>query len=525
MSDTLNNKQNSKENQDVFDSQESRSSANKRIAKNTFALYGRMLFAMFVSLFTSRVVLQKLGQSDFGTYGVVCSIVVLFAFLNNTLVGSIQRFLNFEIGKNNPKGVTNVFSNGFHVQIIFAIIIVVLGETIGLYYLNHFLKIPASRMYAANWVYQFAIISTVLRIIRSPFNASMIAYERMTVFAIIGVVNVCLKLLIVYMLVISPFDRLITYAALGTTISTGMTLFYIYYNKTHFKYCRVHRRIDKPLLKHMLSFSGWNIFGSVSLLATFQGVNLVINFFHGEIVNAALNIANQVYGAAYSLTSNFQTAFNPQITKIYAKGDMKYLYDIVCRATRYSFFLVIICTIPLYFESERLLDLWLENPPYYSKEFCDYMMLICIFDALSGPLWMSVYATGKIKKYQIIISSILFLNFPISIICMAVGLSPVWAIFVRFIITVAAYIYRLSYMIKKMKMPLNEYFIGVLKPCCLVFIPAIVVITLLHHFINLHTVIMTAIFLLIVCGIILTIGLNNNERIMLKKAIISKFRK
>lgn len=498
--------------------------SNRRIAKNTIALYVRMVIAMLVSLYTSRVVLQTLGVDDFGTYGVVGGIVTLFAFINNTLVGSIQRFLNFEIGKNNSAGVTKVFSNGFHVQVIFAAIIVLLGETIGLYYLNHYINVPEGRMYAANWVYQFAIITTVLRIIRSPFNASMIAYERMTVFAVIGIVDVTMKLAIVYMLLISPFDKLITYAALGAIVSLGITLYYVYYNNTRFKDCIIQRNIEKPLLKKMISFSGWSIFGSASLLATFQGVDLIINYFHGVAVNAALTIANQVYGAAYSLTSNFQTAFNPQITKTYAKGDMNVLYDLVYRTSRYSFFLVIICAIPLLFECNGLLTLWLGKVPHYTKEFCDFMVLICLIDALSGPLWMTAYATGNIKVYQIIISCILFLNFPITAACMAIGLSPVWAIIVRLLVAIAGFTYRIIYMVGKQKMPIKGYLLSVVKPCVFVFIPTIAIVWALHSTIHLHTVVMTIMFIAIVGTFILAIGLTQNERMALKRAIVSRFR-
>lgn len=504
---------------------ESKSATNKRIAKNTIALYARMVFAMFVSLYTSRVVLQTLGVEDFGTNGVVGSIVVLFAFVNNTLVGSIQRFLNFEIGKNNSEGVTKVFSNSFHVQVIFAVIIILLGETIGLYYLNNIMKIPEGRLYAANWVYQFAVLTTVLRIIRSPFTASMVANERMTVFAIVGVVDVCLKLLIVYMLLISPFDRLITYAALGASVSLGMTLFYIYYNYSRFIDCRIHHGIDKLLLKQMLSFSGWSIFGSASLLATFQGVDLIINFFHGVAVNAALTIANQVYGAAYSLTSNFQTAFNPQITKTYAKGNMNDLFELVCRTTRYSFFLVIICVIPLFFECGELLSFWLGNVPNYAKEFCNFMVMICVVDALSGPLWMSVYATGKIKKYQIFISIILFLNFPVTAICMYIGLSPVWALIVRLIVTIGGYSYRLFFMSTQLKMPLKNYLTSVVKPCFNVFVLAVILASGLHYTVHIHTVPMTIFLVLLTCMVVVAIGLKRSERLTLKRALVSKFLK
>ena len=502
---------------------ETRSDANKRIAKNTIALYARMVFAMLVSLYTSRVVLQTLGVDDFGTNGIVAGIVVLFAFVNNTLVGSIQRFLNFELGRHNDKGVTKVFSNGFHVQVIFSIIVVLLAETIGLYYLNHYLNVPPGRLYAANWVYQFSIFVTVLRIIRAPFNASMIAYERMTAFAIVGIVDVCLKLVIVYLLLISPFDRLITYAGLGACVSLGITLFYVYYNNTRFKLCRIQRDIDRPLLRQMLSFSGWTIFGSASLLATFQGVDLIINYFHGVAVNAALTIANQVYAAAYSLTSNFQTAFNPQITKTYAAGDTAALFDLVYRTTRYSFFLVIICAIPLTFQSGNLLELWLGKVPHYTKEFCNVMMLICTIDALAAPLWMSAYAHGDIKKYQIFVSSILFLNFPVTAGCMAIGLSPVYALLVRFIVTVISYCYRIIYLKTKLHMPLTVYFSKSIRPCIYVVIPALLVALALHYTISLHTVIMTTILVLTTISTVLVFGLQRSERIALCHTLKNKF--
>lgn len=501
---------------------ETKSETNKRIAKNTIALYIRMVFAMLVSLYTSRVVLQTLGVDDFGTYGVVGGIVTLFAFVNNTLVGSIQRFLNFEIGKNNPEGVTNVFSNGFHVQVVFSGIIILLGETIGLWYLNNFINVPESRMYAANWVYQFAILTTVLRIIRSPFNASMIAYERMTVFAIIGIVDVCMKLAIVYLLLISPFDRLISYAALGALVSTGITLFYVYYNNTHFKDCHIERKIEKPLLKQMLSFSGWSIFGSASLLATFQGVDLIINYFHGVAVNAALTIANQVYGAAYSLTGNFQTAFNPQITKTYAKGDLKELHDLVFKTSRYSFFLVIICAIPLIFECGGLLKIWLDTVPIYAREFCNFIIIICIVDALSGPLWMSAYATGDIKKYQIIISSILFLNFPITAVIMIMGFSPIWAIIIRLIVSIIAYVYRLIYMFEKLELRINMYFRRVILPSALVVVPSILVVLWIDFKISLNCISSSILYFIVVSIFVVSLGLESGERRKLKNFVLSK---
>lgn len=503
---------------------ETRSSANKRLAKNTIALYIRMAFAMLVTLYTSRVVLQTLGVEDFGTYGVVGGIVTLFAFVNNTLVSSIQRFLNFEIGKRNSEGVTKVFSNGFHVQVIFAAIIVLLGETIGLYYLNNFIKVPEGRMYAANWVYQFAILTTVSRIIRSPFNASMIAHERMTAFAVIGIVDVCFKLIIVYLLLISPVDRLITYAALGAFVSIGITLFYVYYNNTQFKDCHIQRRIEKPLLKHMLSFSGWNLLGSIAVLATYQGVDLILNYFYGVVVNAALSIANQVYAATTSFTGNFQTAFRPQITKKYAENNFTDFFDLVFRTTRYSFFLVIICAVPFFFKCNGLLSLWLGIVPKYATEFCQYLIIVCVVDALAAPLAMSANATGEIKVYQIIISSILVLNFPLTILLMNFGLSPIWALIIRLIICCLAFVYRVIYMIKVLKMSFGLYLSKTVVPCIYVIVPTVIVVALINSFFHNHTIILSITYFIITLCFIILLGLNKNERRQITNLVTSKLK-
>lgn len=506
----------------VQSNKESYTSANRRMAKNTIALYIRMAIAMLVTLYTSRVVLRTLGVEDFGTYGVVGGIVVLFAFVNNTLVSSIQRFLNFELGRNNNTGVTKVFSNAFHIQLLFAFIVVVLAETVGLYYLNNYINLPSGRLFAANCVYQLSILTTVLRIIRAPFTASVVSYERMTVFAIVGIVNVILKLLIVYLLLISPIDKLISYSILSTCVSLCITLFYFYYNQKNFPLCKINRRIDKLLLKQMLSFSGWSLLGSVAVLATYQGCDLVINYFHGVVVNAALSIANQVYAATTSFTGNFQTAFRPQITKIYARGDLQPFLDLVFKTTRYSFFLVIICATPLYFECAGLLRIWLNEYPNYTIDFCRYLILLCVIDAVAAPLAIAINATGIIKKYQIIISSIIILNLPLSIIIMLCGFSPVSVIVTRFIVYLVALLYRIIYMSKNVKMSINNYFKQSVLPCIFITIP----ICISAFFIKsiTHNVIISSILMFIISLIIImTLGLNKIEKKQLLKYIRSKF--
>lgn len=500
---------------------------NERIAKNTIALYLRMAFAMLVSLYTSRVVLQALGVDDFGIYGVVGGLVTLFAFINNTLVSSIQRFLNYEIGKevSNNKGVTDVFSGGFHIQVFFAICIVVLAETIGWYYLNNYVKLPSGRLFAAQCVYQFSIIVAVSNIIRAPFVASIIAYERMTVYALIGIMEVCLKLLVVYILLVILYDRLIVYACFVAVISIAVTGCFFFYSHKRFNLCRIQTSIQKTTLRQMLSFSGWNILGSLSLLASFQGVDLILNYYYGVAVNAAMTIANQVYGAANSLTSNFQVAFNPQITKTYARGCMDNLYELVYRTSRYSFFLVMICAIPLLLECGDLLALWLETVPEYADEFCDYLIVICVVDALSAPLWMSVQATGIIKTYQIVICGLLFLNFPITLLCMIIGLSPTWAVVVRFIVSCCIYVFRIIYMSKKLCMPIISYFNKTILPCLFVLVPSLLIVQVIHHSVRIQAFIATFMYMIIIVVVVLLVGLNKTERMRLKETLSSKIKR
>lgn len=500
---------------------------NERIAKNTIALYIRMAFAMLVSLYTSRVVLQALGVDDFGIYGVVGGLVTLFAFINNTLVGSLQRFLNYEIGKGMPnnKSVTDVFSGGFHIQIFFAICIVVLAETIGLYYLNNYVNLPHGRLFAAQCVYQFSIVVAVSNILRAPFVASIIAYEEMAAYALIGIMEVCIKLFAVYTLLIISYDRLIVYACFVAIISIAITGCFYFYSHKRFNLCRIQTSIKKTILRQMLSFTGWNFLGSLSLLASLQGVDLILNYYYGVAVNAAMNIANQVYGAANSLTSNFQVAFNPQITKTYARGCMDELYELVYRTTRYSFFLVIICAIPLLLECGDLLALWLEIVPKYADELCSYLIVICVVDALSAPLWMSVQATGIIKTYQTVICGLLFLNFPITILCMAIGLSPTWAVVVRFIVSCCIYVFRIIYMSRNLYMPISSYFNKAILPCLLVLVLSLLIVLVLHNSVKLQSVVATFIYMIIIVVVVLLAGLNNSERIRLIKVLSSRIKR
>ena len=309
---------------------------NKRIAKNTLMLYVRMLLIMAVSLYTSRVILQALGVEDFGLYNVVGGVVVLFTFINNAMVTSTQRFLNFEIGGNNLDEARKVFSASLNIHIIIAGAFLLLAETVGLWFLNRYIQIPEGREIAANWVYQFSIIVSILNIIRSPYNAAIIAHEHMSFYAYVSIIEVILKLAIVYMVYLFA-DRLIAYAFLMMMVTLIVLGVYYIFCKRKYEICRYQFEYDRKRYMALASFSGWSLFGSLANMGASQGINIILNMFFGVAVNAAMGIANQVNAAVYQFVSSFQTAFNPQIIKSYAADDRNYFISLILNSSRYSF--------------------------------------------------------------------------------------------------------------------------------------------------------------------------------------------
>lgn len=474
----------------------------------------RMMLSMLISLFTSREILRILGVEDFGTYNIVGSVVVLFSFVNSTMISSTQRFLNFEMGRKNMDRVQHVFSTSFQVQMALAAVVFILSETIGLWFLNSYVKIPDGRMWAANWVFQFSILRTIIRILRAPFNASIIAYEKMQIFAYVSILNDVLKLLIVYCLLLSSLDRLVTYSALGCVVSICISLIYMFYSNRHFPTCRIDFKVDMKQVKAMLSFSWWSLFGSVALLATFTGISFILNFFYGVAVNAALGVANQVYGAIASLSNSFQSAFNPQITKTYASGERNRLFDLIRRTSRYSFFLLIIFAIPIIIYCNEILDIWLSKVPEHSVNFCRLIILTSIGEALSGPLWMSVQATGNIKRYQIIISCILFMNLPLSALFIWLFDFPEIAIMIRVAVIFVAYTFRLIYLRSHIGLALRPYAKSVVVPCALCATVAFglaMALRLVAHG-HIHVIILAIVSFAICVTCIFTMGLSKDER-------------
>lgn len=388
----------------------------KRIAKNTLMLYGRMLFSMFVSLYTSRVVLATLGVEDFGIYNAVGGVIAMLGFLNDSMSGATARFLTYELGKGNGSKLKETFSTAVIIHIGIALFIFVFGETIGLWFLENKLVIPESRMAAARIVYQTTIIGTMLGIMQTPYNATIIAHEKMSVYAYVGILNVFLRLVIVYLLVIGDFDKLILYSFLQLSVSIIIIMIYRIYCKTHFSETSFSFVWKKDLLKPMLSFSGWDLYGNLSVIARTQGVSLLLNMFFGPIANAAAGIATQVQGAVMSFAGNIVTAVRPQLVKYYATEEYQPMFDLLSNSIKLSFILLSILTIPIITEINYILRLWLGNVPQNASIFCAFTLLFNLFANTSVLLASIIHATGRVKRISLINGSLYLLVIPVSYI-------------------------------------------------------------------------------------------------------------
>lgn len=415
---------------------------NKRIAKNTLLLYLRMFFTMAVSLYTSRAVLNTLGVVDYGVYNVVGGIVVVFSFVNGAMATATQRYITFALGKQDENWLKTVFSTALQIHLMLSIAVVLLTETIGLWFLYNKMQIPVDRISAAFWVLQCSIGTSVIMILSVPYNATIIAHERMSAFAYISVLEVILKLAIVFLLLISPFDKLIFYAILFMLVQLGIRICYSTYCQRHFKetiYCRVW---NKSLFKEMLGFAGWNIFGNMAGMLSAQGVNLILNVFFGPAINAARGLAVQVQTAIEQFAANFQMAANPQITKTYAQGDLEIMHKLIIRTSRITFFLLFMFTLPLFFYAEGILKLWLKIVPQYTAIFLQLSLLVSIVDGVGNPLMTAAQSTGKIRKFLTIIAIIALTIAPISYVVLKLGASPYFVYIVHLVICSVIFVAR-----------------------------------------------------------------------------------
>lgn len=415
----------------------------KRIAKNTMMLYIRMLLLMAVTLYTSHVVLKALGVNDFGIYNVVGGVVTMFSILSNSLSSAISRFITYELGKENFTKLKNIFSTAVTIQITLAVAITLIAEIVGLWFLNTKMNIPTERMEAANWTFQFSVITFVINLISVPYNAAIIAHEKMSAFAYISILEALLKLSIAFLIIISPIDKLIFYACLICIISLIIRLIYGHYCKSHFKECTYSFYWDKDLLKQMFGFAGWNFIGSSSALLRDQGGNILINLFFGPAVNAARGIAFQVNTATQNFIASFTMALNPQITKSYASNNYDYMMKLVFKGARFSFYLLLILTLPIFLNTNYILKLWLGIVPEHTIQFIRLILVFTLSESISQPLITAQHATGKIKNYQIIVGGLQMLNLPIAYLAIKNGAIPETIFFVAIAISQICLIARL----------------------------------------------------------------------------------
>lgn len=454
---------------------ENQSENTKRIAKNTLMLYVRMLFGMLVSLYTSRVVLQALGVEDYGIYNVVGGFVAMFSMISSSLSSSVSRFLTFELGRGDMEQLKKVFSTSLCIHLALAGIVFLAAESVGVWFLNTQMTIPADRLYAANWVFQASLVAFMFGLFSVPYNASIVAHERMTVFAYFGILDIILRLFIILFVAYAPFyfDRLIVYSLLLVVLGISMQAVYWIYCKRHFEECRLQFRFYRDIWKAMSAFAGWNFIGCTAVLLKDQGVNILLNLFIGPVINAARAIAGSVNNVLSSFAGNFMTALNPQITKSYAAGDYPYMFSLVERGSRFSYYILLVFALPVLFETEFILTLWLKNYPEHTVNFVRLVLLVTMCDILSNTLINLQLATGKLRNYQLAVGGMLLMNFPLSYICLKLGFPPESVLIVALIVAICCLFLRLVFLRKMVGLPVRRYLYKVCGNVLLVSVSAL----------------------------------------------------
>lgn len=493
----------------------------QKIVKNTAYLYTRMFIMLVISLYTSRLVLRELGITDYGLYNVIGGLITIFSFINNSMAQASQRFITYELGKDRPQNLREVFSTCVYIHLLIAILIVVLGETVGLWYVYNVAVIPSERFTAALWVYHCSIIVSCTSVITVPYNALIIGHEHMSAFAYLTIIETVLKLVIVYLLMVLPFDNLIAYGILMALLSILMRLFYGVYASRTFPESKLTHKINRTYLHSMGGYAGWSLWGSIAAAGYQQGLNLLINAFFNPAVNAARGVAVTVQAVIKNFSSNFQVAVNPQITKSYAAGDLNYMHELIYRGSLFSFFLYFVFALPVMLEINTLLTLWLVDVPQYTSIFIRILLLISAIEVLASPLNVSAQATGKIKTYEVTISIFLLLIVPIAYVVLLIWPKPENIFWVFLLQSSLAHIARIILLRKKIGLSARLYVKSVILKLASVTIIAAIVPFVIHlsvsnEIIRLICVGLTC--LIVSPGIVFLLGLSKQE----KKVVVSK---
>ena len=500
----------------------------KQIAKNTIALYIRTAITMMISLYITRVVLDTLGKEDYGIYNVVGSIVVTFSFFNTSLQAAIQRFLTFSLGEGNLNKLNNYFSMSIMIVLTFVVIIIFLADTIGLYFLRQELNIPDSRLDSACWAFQFTILTFAVGMMRIPLEALVIAHERMSFFAYLGMLEQGLRLIFVFILCFSCIDKLVLYSFLLSITAIITLVAYYVYCKQKFSYCSFAFFGDRKIFKDIFSFSGWTLWGASASLGTQQALVFLLNIFYGVVANAALGIAQHVVNAVNSFVGGFQTAFRPQIVKSYAQNDQSNLHSIIHSTSKISFLLIFIPGIIIIVNAPYLLQIWLKDVPVYTVSFCRLFLVCCIIDGLTGPYNAAIMASGEIRNYQIVISMV----FCIDIICICVmfvlGVGAEYILYSRIATRGLLNMFVGLYFLKvKIMFDVYCYFKMVLMPVAFFLVILIPAIFAMQYFLS--EILLLIISVLVVSGLGSLLGyailLDDREKYILKNIIFAKLHK
>lgn len=495
---------------------ENTSSENKRIARNTLMLYLRMFLTMGIGLYTSRLILQVLGITDYGVNNAVAGVVGLFGFITGTLANATTRFITFSLGKGNEQQEKETFANLKAIYYILALLIFVLAETIGVWFFYTYLVIPPDRVTAAFVVLQLSIASTFLGLICVPYSTAIIAHEKMSAFAWMSILDAVLKLLVCYLLMISPFDKLIFYASLGFCISCIDRLIYAAYCNRHFSEVKVRPHIYKAQFREILVFSAWTLNGNIAWIGYTQGLNMLLNMFFGPAVNAARGVALQVQGVLGSFSSGFQTAVNPQLTKSYAQGRFDRMHELLHESSKLSFYLMYFLSLPVFLELPVFLDLWLDKVPDHTVYFARIILVYSVLYTLTTPILISVHATANLKKFQLVEGALLLTIVPVSYVVLKFfhG-SPESVFWVLLIIEMLTQCARLYIVLPLIHDSIKAYVVEVILPICKVValsfpLPLIAYKLLPDNYYSFFIVIIFSILLPAVT--IIGVGCNESER-------------
>lgn len=503
--------------------------ANKRIAKNSIVLSIQMVFVLLLTLYTTRVILNILGVDDYGVYNAVCGFVAMFSFLNTSMSNGIQRFFNFELGKNGEDGACKVFNTSIFIQGIFAILIVLLTETIGLWFLYEKMVIPAPRMEAAFWIFQFSIISFLFIIFQAPFRAVVMAHEKMTFYAIISILDAVLKLLIVFALSYLGGDKLIVYGLLFTFINVLDLLLYFIYCKRFFFEIKFRAQFDKKLFHSMLGFSGWNIFGSFANMMREQGINIILNLFFGPIVNAARGVAAQVNGGLQAFVYNLTAAIRPQVVQSYAQGNTERTMRLTFSISKLSCFCLYLLSLPVLLDIDFILKIWLNNNvPEHTSSFVYIIVLTSFLNNLNAAVSGVVHASGKMKVYQLTGCACIMVAIPIAYVALEMGVTPEWALIICSLGTLVAQIVALWVLKSIVDYSIIDYLKKVIWPLLLVVLLSLWISLGVHRELQegyLRFVITGLTSVVIVSVLIYFLGLDKDERYLVKQMALKLLRR